>query len=141
MASGSHECQFPSCDSTTHGNGLSRFIQLGVAFDLKRRRRHAALTSHGTSSTARRARANAEPVLAAPAAAMADLHPAADNQRICSGEFLVSELHAVPVPGSGRTHLAVRLTVGGPRLLTRFWPEIGKLRSRVCPEIRMSTWK
>ena len=66
----------------THGNGLSRFIQLGVAFDLKRRRRHAALTSHGTSSTARRARANAEPVLAAPAAAMADLHPAADNQRI-----------------------------------------------------------
>jgi hypothetical protein len=37
-----------------------RFIQLGVTFDPKRRRRHAALTSHGISSAARRARANAE---------------------------------------------------------------------------------
>jgi hypothetical protein len=38
-----------------------RFIQLGASrFDLKRRRGHAALTSHGISPAARRARANAE---------------------------------------------------------------------------------
>jgi len=35
------------------------FIQPGVAFDLERRRRHAALTSHSISSAARRARVNA----------------------------------------------------------------------------------
>ena len=87
-----------------------RFIQLGAAFALKRRRRHTALTSHGISSAARRARANAEPVATAPAAAMADLLPAADNPHICSGESPVSELHAVPLPSSGRTHLVVRLT-------------------------------
>jgi hypothetical protein len=32
----------------------------GVVFDLKRRRRHAALTSHDIGSAARRARANAD---------------------------------------------------------------------------------
>jgi hypothetical protein len=37
----------------------SLLFSWGVAFDLKRRRRHAALTSHGISSAARRARANA----------------------------------------------------------------------------------
>jgi hypothetical protein len=59
--SGSHECQFPGCDSMTHGNGLPlALFSWGVAYDLKRRRRHAALTSHGISSAARRARANAE---------------------------------------------------------------------------------
>jgi hypothetical protein len=60
MASGSHECQFPGCDSMTPGNGLSlALFGWGVTFDLKRRRRHAALTTHGISSAARRARANA----------------------------------------------------------------------------------
>jgi hypothetical protein len=42
---------------------LVPFIALvawGVVFDLKRRRRHAALTSHDISSAARRARANAD---------------------------------------------------------------------------------
>ncbi len=91
---------------------VPRFIQLGAAFDLKRRCHHAAFTSHGISSAARRARANPEPVAAAPAAAMADLLPAADNPHICSGKSLVSELRAVPLPSSERTHLAVRLTVG-----------------------------
>jgi len=34
----------------THGNGLpSLLFSRGVAFDPKRRRRHAALTSHGIS--------------------------------------------------------------------------------------------
>jgi hypothetical protein len=61
MASGSHECQFPGCDSMTHGNGLPlALFSWGVALDLKRRRRHAVLTSHGISSAARRARANAQ---------------------------------------------------------------------------------
>jgi hypothetical protein len=61
MASGSHECQFPGCDSMTHGHGLPfALFGWGVAFALKRRRRHAALASHGISSAARRARANAE---------------------------------------------------------------------------------
>ena len=32
----------------------------GVVFDLKRRHRHAALTSHDISSAARRARSNAD---------------------------------------------------------------------------------
>ena len=78
---------------------------------------------------------------AAPAAAMVDLLPAADNPHICSGKSLVSGLRAVPLPSSGRTHLAVRLTVGDPRLLTRFWPENGKLRGHAYLEIRMSAWK
>jgi hypothetical protein len=44
----------------TRGTGLPlALFSWGVAFDLKRRRRHAALTSHGISSAARRARANA----------------------------------------------------------------------------------
>ena len=51
----------PDCDSMTHGNGLPlALFSWGVAFGLKRRRRHAALTSHGISPAARRARANAE---------------------------------------------------------------------------------
>jgi len=62
-------------------------------------------------------------VAAAPAAAMVDLLPAADNPHICPGKSLVSGLCAVPLPSSGRTLLAVRLTVGDPRLLARFWPE------------------
>jgi len=37
----------------------SLLFSRGVAFDLKRRRRHTALTSHGISSAARRARVNA----------------------------------------------------------------------------------
>jgi hypothetical protein len=38
MASGSHECQYPGCDSMTHGNGLPlALFSWGVAFDLKRR--------------------------------------------------------------------------------------------------------
>jgi hypothetical protein len=52
--SGSHECQFPSCDSMTHGNGLPlALFSWGVAFGLERRCRHAALTSHGISSAGR----------------------------------------------------------------------------------------
>ena len=35
----------------------------------------------------------------------------------------------MPLPSSGRTHLAVRLTVGDPRLITRRWPEHGKPRA------------
>ena len=51
----------PGCDSMTHGNGLpSLLFSWGVALDLKGRRRHAALTGHGITSAARRARANAE---------------------------------------------------------------------------------
>ncbi len=51
----------PGCDSMTYGNGLPlALFSWGVTCDLKQRRRHAALTSHGISSAARRARANAE---------------------------------------------------------------------------------
>jgi hypothetical protein len=39
---------------------LGALVIYGVAFDLKRRRRHAALTSHDVSSAARLARANAD---------------------------------------------------------------------------------
>ena len=78
---------------------------------------------------------------AAPAAAMVDLLPAAGNPHICSGKTLASGLRAVPLPSSGRTPLAVRLTVGDPRLLARFWPEIGKLCGHVYLEIRMSPRK
>ena len=61
MASGSHECQFPGRASMTHRNSLPfALFSWGVAFALKRRRRHAALASHGITSAARRARANAE---------------------------------------------------------------------------------
>jgi hypothetical protein len=110
---GQRELQFPSCDSMTHGNGRPRALfSRGAAFELKRRRRHAAITSHRIRSAARRARANPEARGRGPAAAMADLLPAADNSHICSGESLVSELRAVPLPSSGHTHLAVRLTVG-----------------------------
>jgi hypothetical protein len=69
---------------------------------------------------------------------MVDLLPAVDNPHICSGKSLISGLRAVPLPSSGRTHLAVRLTVGDPRLLARSWPEIGKLCGHVYLEIRMS---
>jgi len=72
---------------------------------------------------------------------MAGLLPASDNPHICSGKSLVSELRTVPLPSSGRTHLAVRLTVGDPRLLTRCWSENDKLRGHACLEIRMSAWK
>ena len=39
---------------------LGALVIYGVVFDLKRRRRHAALTSHDVSSSARLARANAD---------------------------------------------------------------------------------
>lgn len=78
---------------------------------------------------------------AAPAAAMLDLLPAADNPHVCSGKSLVSGLRAAPLPSSGRTHLAVRLTVGDPRLLTRSWPENSKPRRHFYREIRISTRK
>ncbi len=57
----SHGCQFPSWrfDDAWKRPALALF-SWGVAFDLKRRRRHAALTSHGISWAARRARADAE---------------------------------------------------------------------------------
>jgi hypothetical protein len=100
----------------THGNGLPlALFSWGVTFDLKQRRRHAALTGHGISSAARRARANAQ----AP-------WPRPQRQRwwTCSrpliirtsvrAKSLVSGLRAVPLPSSGCTHLAVRLTVGNP---------------------------
>jgi len=49
-----------SCDSMSMATTCpSLLFSRGVAFDLKRRRRHAALTSHGISSAARRARVNA----------------------------------------------------------------------------------
>jgi hypothetical protein len=51
----------PGLRFDTHGTGLSlALFGWGVAFDLKQRRHHAALTSHGISSAARRARTNAE---------------------------------------------------------------------------------
>ena len=117
------------------GNGLSlALFSWGVTFDMKRRRRDAALTSHGISSGGTPGRANAEARGRGPAAAMADLLPAADNPHICSGKSLVSGL----VRGAAaqlRTH-----SPGGavdrrcPRLLTRFWPENGKLRGHACLE-------
>jgi hypothetical protein len=124
MASGVTNVSSQAGDSMTHGNGLPlALFSWGVAFGLKRRRRHAALTSHGISPAARRARANAEAGGCGPAAAMVDLLPAAGNPHICSGKTLVSGLRAVPLPSSGHTPLAVRLTVGDPHLLARFWPE------------------
>ena len=39
---------------------LGALVIYGVVFDLKRRRRHGALTSHDVSSAARLARANAD---------------------------------------------------------------------------------
>jgi hypothetical protein len=87
----------PGLRFDTHGTGLSlALFGWGVAFDLKQRRHHAALTSHGISSAARRARTNAEARGGSPAAAMAGLLPAADNPRICSGKSL----------GSGAAHSA-----------------------------------
>jgi hypothetical protein len=83
---------------------------------LKRRRRHAVLTSHGISSAARRARANAEALAAPHSGSDGTLPTAADNPHICSGKSLISGLPAVPLPSSGRTHLAVWLTVGDARL-------------------------
>jgi hypothetical protein len=55
-----HECQSQAWrfDDAWKRPALALF-SWGVTFDLKRRRRHAALTSHGISSAARRARANA----------------------------------------------------------------------------------
>jgi hypothetical protein len=111
----------------THGTGLPlALFSWGVAFDLKRRGRHAALTGHGISSAARRARANAGARSGAPGGSDGGPAPAAGNPHTCSGKSLVSELCAVPLPSSGRTHPAVRSTVGDPRLLTRCWPEHGK---------------
>ena len=95
MASGSDECQFPGCDSMTPGNGLSlALFSWGVAFDMKRRRRDAALTSHGISPAVRRAARTRRPVAAAPAAATAGLLHTADNPHICSGKPLVVAMEA-----------------------------------------------
>jgi hypothetical protein len=76
MASGSHECQFPSCDSMTHGNLASLLFSWGVAYDLNRRRRHAALTSHGISSAARQARSSVGARGGGPGASDSGLAPA-----------------------------------------------------------------
>jgi len=115
MASGSHECQFPGCDSMTHGNGLPfALFSWGVAFVLKR---VAATPPSRVTASARRRAGPARtwrPVAAAPAAARVDLLPAAGNPHICSGNPWFRGLRAVPLPSSGRTHLAVRVTVGDP---------------------------
>jgi hypothetical protein len=89
----------------THGNGPPLFLfNWGVAFELKRRRRHAALTSHGISSASRLAPARTRgPVAAATVAAMVGSLSAAENPYICSGKSLVSGLCAVPLPQL-RTH-------------------------------------
>jgi hypothetical protein len=75
----------------------SLLFSRGVAIDLKRRRRHAALTSHGISPAARRARANAGARGGGPGGSDGSL-PAAENPHTCSGKFLVSGLCAVPLP-------------------------------------------
>ena len=49
----------PRFDDARNGLPLALF-SWGVAFDLKQRRRYAALASHGISSAARWARENAE---------------------------------------------------------------------------------
>lgn len=83
----------------------------GVAFDLKRRRRHAALheSRHqlgGMPGPRERGGTWQRP-----------------RWRTCSRPLTIltsvrdipsSELRAVPLPSSGRTHLTVRLTVGDP---------------------------
>jgi len=130
MAGGSHECQFPSCDSirmepacpSLYSAGASRLTWSGVAATPPSRVTASARRHAGPARTR-------GPVAAPPAAATAGLLPAAGNPHICSGKSLVSELCAVPLPSSGRTHLAVRLTVGDPRLITRRWPEHGKPRA------------
>ena len=67
---------------------------------------------------------------------MVDLLPAADNPHICSGKTLVSGLRAVPLPSSGHTPLAVRLTVGDPHLLERGKPRLD-LPSRADQRMRV----
>ena len=82
----SHGCQFPGCDSMTHGNGLPlALFSWGVALELKRRRRHAVITSHRISSAARRARANAEARGGGAGGSDGRPAPAADHPHICSG--------------------------------------------------------
>ena len=142
MASGSDECQFAGCDSMTRGNGLPSLYSAGApTFGLERRCRYAALPSHGISSAARRARANAEARGCGPSSAGRPAQ-AADNPHIGSGKSRVSRLRAEPLPSSGRTHLPVRLTVGDPRLLTRFCAEMASSagmparKSACCQEIR-----
>jgi hypothetical protein len=135
MASGSHECQFPGCDSMTHANGLPlALFSRGVAFDLKRRRRHAAPHESRHQLGGTPARANAEAGGSGPAAAMANLLPAADDPHICSRISLVPELRAVPLLSSGRTHLAVQLTVADPASS----PVSGL---NMASSAGMSTWK
>jgi hypothetical protein len=92
---------------------------------MKRRRRHAALMSHGISSAAR---ANAGPA----AAAMASSLPATRNPYTCSSKSPVSGLCAVPLP-SAQDALTWWCGLIGRRSrpLTRFWPEMAS----------MSTWK
>ena len=78
----------------------SRFIQLGcAASDLKRRRRHGALTSHGISPAARRARANAEARGGA---------PGGSDGRPAPGRWQSAHLFG-QIPGSGAARSA-----GGP---------------------------
>ena len=79
-----------------------------VAFDLKRRRRHAALTSHGTSSAAR---ANAGARGGGPGGSDGGLAPGRWESAHLFGQ--IPSLGAVcraAAPSSGRTHLEVRLT-------------------------------
>lgn len=105
----------------------------GVAFDLKRPRRHAGPARTGG------------PGAAAPAAATAGSLPAAENPYICSGKSLVSGLSAVPLP-----HFRDALTwwcgrpAGAPRPLTRFWPEMASMpawKSECLPEMRAGCQK
>jgi hypothetical protein len=99
----------------THGNGLPlALFSWEAAFYLERRRRRVALKSHGISSAARRVRTHAEARGCGPGGIDGGPTPAADNPHVCSGKSLVSGLRAAPLPSSGHTHLAVRLTVGDP---------------------------
>jgi hypothetical protein len=100
----------PNCDSMTHGNGLPLALgRWGVAFDLKWRCRHTALTSHGISSAARRARANAGPWRA--------------RSRLLR---IRTSVRANPSFGAVRRAAAPAqdaLTWWRPRPLTPIWPE------------------
>jgi hypothetical protein len=133
----SPECQFPGCDSMRYRNGLpSLYSAGGVAFGLKRRRRHAALPSRGISPAVRQARASAETRGRGPSGSDGKPAPGRWQSAHLFGQIPGPGLRAVPLPSPGHTHLRVRLTVVDPRLLTRFCAENGKLRGHACPEIR-----
>jgi hypothetical protein len=126
----------------THGNGLPlALFSWEAAFHLERRRRRVALKSHGISSAARRVRTKAEARGCGPGGIDGGPTPAADNPHVCSGKSLVSGLRAAPLPSSGRTHLAVRLTVGDPSPSPVSGLKNGKPRRHFYREIRISTRK